>query len=307
MLLANSSALFGEEGSDRQSYIDRWRDVAIEQMHIHGIPASITMAQAILESGNGKSMLSVEANNHFGIKCHGWDGPGIYKDDDKKNECFRKYKSAQESFEDHSLFLKKQRYAFLFEYDITDYKSWAKGLKKAGYATDPSYAKRLIALIEDNELYRFDRMGATASAQHSNKKSKARYEVKSDTERAIDVIDLTNVREIRIHANAIKFVEAKAGDSFRSIAEELDMAPWQIKKYNDLGTDHIFKEGETVFIQPKKNKGKKSIHNVREGESLSEISQLYGVKLKKLMDYNSISEDTNLVIGDKVLLRKPKR
>jgi LysM repeat protein len=299
-------SLFAEEGSDRDNYIAQWKEVAIEQMHLHAIPASITMAQAILESGNGKSMLSVKANNHFGIKCHGWDGPGVRKDDDKKNECFRKYKNGKESFDDHSLFLKKQRYAFLFEYDITDYKAWAKGLKKAGYATDPAYAKRLITLIEDNDLDKLDSMGPIASVART-KKSKARYEVRQDSEKAIAVIDVRLSREVHVHTNAIKYVKAKVGDTPDAIAQALDMAPWQIKKYNDLDSGHLYRGGEVVFIQPKKNKGKKANHIAISGESLADVSQLHGVKLKKLADYNLLSSEAQLTAGQKIVLRKPKK
>ncbi len=306
LLFAPCSSLFAEDGSDRDNYIAQWKEVAIAQMHQHAIPASITMAQAILESGNGKSMLSVKANNHFGIKCHGWDGPGVRKDDDKKNECFRKYRNGQESFDDHSLFLKKQRYAFLFEYEMTNYKAWAKGLKKAGYATDPAYAKRLIALIEDNDLDEFDLMGPLASVVRT-KKSAARYEAKQDSEKAIAVIDVTHYREVQVHSNAIKYIAAKEGDTPVDIARALDMAPWQIKKYNDLASEHRFSGGEVVFIQPKKNKGKKADHIVVGGESLRDISQLHGVKLKKLAGYNSLSANEKLSAGQKIVLRKPKK
>jgi flagellum-specific peptidoglycan hydrolase FlgJ len=136
----------------RAQYIAQWKDVAIDQMEKYGIPASITLAQAILESGDGNSELARGANNHFGIKCHGWEGKKVYHDDDRRNECFRKYKNAHESFKDHSLFLQRSRYQFLFDYNITDYKSWAKGLKKAGYATNPKYPALLIRLIEENRL-----------------------------------------------------------------------------------------------------------------------------------------------------------
>jgi len=142
----------------RNEYIDSWKNVAIEEMEEHGIPASITLAQGILESGNGNSELARGANNHFGIKCHGWDGKGVYMDDDKVGECFRKYKNAQASFEDHSAFLTKRgRYSSLFDLKTTDYKGWAKGLRKAGYATNPKYATLLIDLIEINHLYQYDK------------------------------------------------------------------------------------------------------------------------------------------------------
>ena len=141
----------------RNEYIDKYKDEAIYQMKKYKIPASITLAQGILESGDGNSELAKKSNNHFGIKCHSdWKGERVYHDDDKKDECFRKYNKVRDSYDDHSEFLLRPRYAALFEYALTDYKSWAKGLKKAGYATNPNYAKHLIKIIEENELHKLD-------------------------------------------------------------------------------------------------------------------------------------------------------
>jgi len=140
-----------------EDYIAFFKAVAIHEMKLYGIPASITLAQGILESGSGKGRLARQANNHFGIKCHDWTGPRIYHDDDRAQECFRKYNDPSQSYRDHSLFLaKRKRYADLFKHKITDYKAWARGLKKAGYATDPQYPKKLISLIERYKLYRYD-------------------------------------------------------------------------------------------------------------------------------------------------------
>lgn len=300
--------LLSYAGSDREDYIARWKDVAIEQMHLHGIPASITLAQGILESGNGKSMLAREANNHFGIKCHGWDGPGVYKDDDRKNECFRKYNDAMESFDDHSLFLKKQRYAFLYEYRITDYKAWAKGLKKAGYATDPSYAKRLITLIEQNDLDKYDRAELTADkGSQRQQKETARGTEGATADGEVAVIDVRASHAVQVHSNSIRYVQARAGERIEQLAEELDLAPWQIKKYNDLEHGHRFAEGEVVYIQPKKNKSRKGTYTARAGDTLRKISQQEGVKLKKLQAYNGKMMDEVLVAGERILLKKPKR
>ena len=150
-LVISTNSAFGQEIS-RKEYIEKYSSLAVKQMHQYKIPASITLAQGILESNNGNSRLATKANNHFGIKCHGWGGKKIFADDDKKNECFRNYKNVLESFVDHSLFLNKySRYEFLFDYKITDYKSWAKGLKKAGYATNNKYPELLIKIIEENK------------------------------------------------------------------------------------------------------------------------------------------------------------
>ena len=154
--LVMTMSLFGQT-NDYVNYINQYKDIAIEQMHKYHIPASITLAQGLLESGAGKSELAQKANNHFGIKCHSWDGKRIYHDDDKKGECFRVYKSAKDSYEDHSIFLSTgSRYAFLFKYSETDYVAWARGLKRAGYATSPTYADKLIELIKRYNLDQYD-------------------------------------------------------------------------------------------------------------------------------------------------------
>jgi len=143
-------------------YIKKYKDIAISEMNSYGIPASITLAQGILESGNGESRLAVDGNNHFGIKCHNnWNGETIIEDDDEKGECFRKYSNVGDSFRDHSLFLKERsRYEFLFEYKITNYKKWARGLKKAGYATNPKYASLLINIIKKYNLTQYDNLSS---------------------------------------------------------------------------------------------------------------------------------------------------
>jgi LysM repeat protein len=249
-------------------------------MKKYQIPASITLAQGILESNNGNSRLATKANNHFGIKCHGWEGKKIYADDDKKNECFRSYKNVAGSFEDHSLFLNKyDRYNFLFEYKLSDYKSWAKGLKKAGYATNNKYADLLIKIIEENKLYKYDN-----NKKHfinSNKKS----------------------RNIYLHLNKIKYVKIKKGENLLDISNQLDMRLWQLYKYNDIDKNHSLSEDEIIFIQPKRNKSKTYIHEVEKGETLRMISQNYGVKLKKLKSRNKFIMNTGLNSGDKIRLR----
>ena len=157
LLLLLVSFQLSAQNMTRNEYIDKYKDEAIYQMKKYKIPASITLAQGILESGDGNSELAKKSNNHFGIKCHSdWQGERVYYDDDKKDECFRKYNKVKDSYNDHSEFLLRPRYAALFEYALTDYKSWAKGLKKAGYATNPNYAKHLIKIIEENELHKLD-------------------------------------------------------------------------------------------------------------------------------------------------------
>ena len=264
----------------RKQYIEQYSKDAITQMHKHKIPASITMAQGILESSNGNSRLAVKGNNHFGIKCHNWDGKKIYEDDDKKNECFRKYDNVLASFEDHSLFLKKyNRYAFLFDLKITDYKSWAKGLKTAGYATNKKYADLLIKLIEENQLYELDKMEEAQS------------------------IVAESSRNVYLHPNRIKYVISKEGETLLEIAKEFDMRLWQLYKYNDIENMYELTKGEKIFIQPKKNKGRVESHIVEDGESMRSISQFYGVKLKKLKRRNKHLSDFEIKSGFEIKLR----
>ncbi|MFN5619849.1 MAG: glycoside hydrolase family 73 protein, partial [Flavobacteriales bacterium] len=217
-LMALRSFAFSEE-TTRAQYIEMWKEEAIYQMATHGIPASITLAQGILESRDGNSRLAKEGNNHFGIKCHSdWEGKRIFEDDETRNECFRKYANARESFDDHSNFLKKPRYAALFELESDDYKGWAKGLRECGYATNPDYAKLLIRIIEENELTQYDEVGLTyaksntvpdrkestpeASVSVRSRSAKKPRIVGEKEERS--EITLSNNHEIRVSDNNIK-------------------------------------------------------------------------------------------------------
>ena len=279
----------------REQYIDKYSEEAINQMVDYKIPASITLAQGILESSNGNSELAKYGNNHFGIKCHNWEGQEIYQDDDKKNECFRKYSSALESFEDHSIFLStRNRYASLFQLDLKDYKGWAKGLKKAGYATNPKYAYILISLIEKHQLNKFDKSTFLAKSKPTKKSS----------QRTRAAIHQPVMHEVKIHTNNIRFILAKKGDTFYSISREFDMGLWQIFKYNELQKGDILKVGDIIFLQPKRNRCKHAYHIVQKGDDLSSISQFYGVKLKKISKRNNLSVDSKLIVGSKIYLKK---
>ena len=270
-----------------ESYINRYKDIAMREMNDYGIPASITLAQGILESGVGKSELAVKANNHFGIKCHNdWEGEKVYHDDDKRNECFRKYDRPEESFVDHSLFLKnRSRYSFLFELDRTDYKAWAKGLKQAGYATDPNYAKRLIALIEENNLHQYDLQSyheTTANVQTPVKQKPAKNE------------------------SGLKFVRVQKGESYYTIAKAHKIPFSLICSYNDVDRKtRQPNEGEIVYLQRKNKtveKGK-GVHIIQEGESMHDISQLYGIRLHKLYDLNNMEYTQKATVGKRLKLR----
>ena len=277
-LVISTNSAFGQEIS-RKEYIEKYSSLAVKQMHQYKIPASITLAQGILESNNGNSRLATKANNHFGIKCHGWEGKKIFADDDKKNECFRNYKNVLESFVDHSLFLNKySRYEFLFDYKITDYKSWAKGLKKAGYATNNKYPELLIKIIEENKLYQFD-------------------------SKKIDKNLISGKRNIYMHPNKIKYVISKNQETYKTIAKSLNIKLKQILKYNDDNNQSVLNVGTIVFIQPKRNRSKQRIHVVNKGENLRTISQTYGVKMKSLKKRNQLILKNSLNNGDKLRLR----
>lgn len=281
----------------RAEYIATWKDVAIDQMEKYGIPASITLAQAILESGDGNSELAREGNNHFGIKCHDWQGKKVYHDDDKRNECFRKYRNAQESFDDHSIFLQRSRYRFLFDYKTTDYKSWAKGLKKAGYATNPKYPALLIRLIEENNLAQYDHSDAK---RKSNLKPPQTTTAESNQE---IVLDLRRGLQIQQSSNRIKYVVVDADYSSEALATQMGLMPWQIKKYNDLTDSEGIEKGDLVYLQPKRGKNRDyDTHTVKKGETLRDVSQIYGVKMKKILKFSDLPPSYRAKPGDKLKL-----
>ena len=266
-----------------RDYIKEYKALAIDEMHRYNIPASITLAQGILESGSGSSKLAREANNHFGIKCHvNWTGAKSYHDDDLKQECFRKYNSVFDSFRDHSLFLSgRKRYSFLFDLRKTDYKAWAKGLQKAGYATNKSYAKSLINLIKEYDL-----------AQYDKKRIKKQ-----------DVNQFVNQSKI-YEKNYTKYILAETGQFYDDIAEEYGLWLWELLRYNESEFDRLLKDGEKVYLQPKRRQGIKNTHVVLEGETMYSISQMYGIKLKHLYKKNRMIFGTEPYIGQKLNLIK---
>lgn len=301
LTISGSSAWALERKISRSEYIDQWKDEAVRQMFEYGIPASITLAQGILESGDGNSELARNANNHFGIKCHDWKGQTYHIDDDRPDECFRKYRNAEDSYHDHSKFLSRRgRYSFLFELKITDYKGWAKGLKKAGYATNPKYANLLIELIEKHQLYQFDKAKKKPGRKERDRKEQENPE--QATEYATQpVAD----HHLQISKNNIKFVVVKKGDSLFKIAKEFNIDLRLIYKYNDLNKSDIIHPGDVIYLQPKRKKSRrKKFHVVKKGETMREISQLYGVKLKDLYKKNNMILGTEPVEGQRLSLRK---
>ena len=276
----------------RLQYFEKFHIMAIEEMQRSGVPASITLAQGALESGDGNSSLAREANNHFGIKCHDdWTGKKVYQDDDSRDECFRKYFSVEDSYRDHTDYLKsKSRYAFLFELKLTDYKGWARGLKKAGYATSPTYADQLIKIIEDYDLFRYDDKVIPENTEH--RKSRQTKEKMA----------MRNVME----TNRVKFIRAIPGDTYAKITAEMGKLDWEIPEYNDAGAGDSIVPGQVVYIQPKRNRAQPGDreHVFKTGETMRMVSQLYAIKLESLYKMNHLQLDAQPETGTKLQLRK---
>ncbi len=279
-LWAMMHSLYAQD-TDYVAYINKYKDIAIEQMNKYHIPASITLAQALLESGAGKSELARKSNNHFGIKCHSWEGDRTYHDDDEAGECFRVYKKVSDSYEDHSIFLSTgARYAFLFKFDQTDYISWARGLKRAGYATNPAYADRLINLIESYGLDRFDHGG----------RSVARYVGAHEPMLAHDLV----------------YIITRPGDTMQGIADEFGISRRKLIRYNDQHKNYVPSKGDIIYLHRKYWRARKphQQHVVREGESMHLISQMYGVRLSRLYKMNDVEPATYApMVGDIIRLR----
>ena len=298
----------------REQYIEKYKDIAIRQMKSYGIPASIILAQACLESNNGNSTLTINGKNHFGIKCAGWQGRKVYHDDDKANECFRAYNTDEESFVDHSDFLRyRQRYAFLFDLKITDYKGWARGLKKAGYATAPNYAEMLIKIIEDFQLYKYDDKNykPTPAANNSQASGKSNEKIEvikkpSEAMREYNIDNFVIVLNRNVSKrNGVKYINAKYNDTYERIADEFKIPASRLRRYNDDTKNGQPQQGEIVYIADKKSKAGKDfpMHVAEEGETLRQISQMYGIKLHDLCKKNNMKSDAILEDGQIVYLR----
>ncbi|MEN8804874.1 MAG: glucosaminidase domain-containing protein [Wenyingzhuangia sp.] len=265
------------------AYIKKFAPLAMEEMRKFKIPASITIAQGILESGSGKSNLANKSNNHFGIKCHaGWQGERVYHDDDAKGECFRKYEYVATSYQDHSLFLStRNRYASLFDLKEDDYEAWAKGLKKAGYATDPKYPKKLISYIEKYKLYTYDKMvlkGRNIKYVDALKKTKKKASV------AAKKVKKINRRGVHV---------LKADDTLYSVSQRYGISIEELKRLNNL-TDHVIHEGEELKLKPIAKRGQ--YHIVKKKETLYSISRKYNLTIEELRELNDLKTN-DLAIG----------
>lgn len=298
------SAFSTVKAESRKNFIRKYKHIAIREMERTGIPASITLAQGILESGCGESELALNANNHFGIKCHKeWDGDTYTMDDDEKDECFRKYKNAEQSWIDHSEFLiSRPRYAGLFSLKTTDYRAWAKGLKAAGYATNPKYADLLIKIIEEEELYKYDRnIKHPTGAAPAPTITVEEFAESVSSQNRQESVSYRNREEMR---NGIICIEAVAGDNYSKIANYYGIKLKKLLQYNDK-TDTNLKIGQLVYLKRKKTKAARGyeFHRVKAGDNLYDISQKYGVRLKNLARYNYLSPDSPLTEGEKLNLR----
>lgn len=302
-----------------EEYIALYKDIAIREMRDYRIPASITLAQGLLESGCGNSELARVARNHFGIKCHkGWTGGTYTMDDDEKNECFRVYADAEESFRDHSLFLtSRPRYASLFDLDIMDYEAWARGLKAAGYATNPQYAQLLIARIVQYDLSQYDKeaeglMQPIAAVEEPDlAEEESQFEdlgllFNPDDKSLYGVVDMTADGRFIYENNGVRFVYAKEGETPKSLAKELGIPVRQIADYNCLADakNFVFLSGDVVYVVPLKNKSKNPpCYEVKEPTTLRDVALRFAVSLDKLKKYNNGVGDV-VTPGTVIKLRK---
>ncbi len=309
----STSNIFAQKMTPKE-YVERFKMTAIQNRFDYKIPAAITLAQGILESGIGGSYLATNANNHFGIKCHSdWKGKRIYKDDDAKDECFRVYKNADESYRDHALFLTgKSRYEFLFTYKITDYKKWAKGLKKAGYATNPKYPTRLIDIIEKYDLAQYDYLS-------KDDFEKMKPVDPKQTDEVVDTINNTTIVKTRktqelsnknnhkvAYKNRVRSIIVLKNESVVDIARKFDISPRRIYKYNDLPSGTPIKAGMRLYLQPKRYKGDVKYHIVKSGETIWSISQMHAMKVSAISKKNYLSQNDKILNGTKLYLQKKR-
>ena len=297
------------------AYIKQYSDLAVSEMYRTGVPASITLAQGLIESGAGNSVLARMGNNHFGIKCAGsWTGRTIYHDDDEKGECFRQYANVRDSYKDHSDFLRySQRYQFLFDFEISDYKAWANGLKAAGYATDSSYPAKLIRIIEDYRLYEFDTKGNSAERTPKRPASQnaRRNERQSESEMVIPEAPSVLQQAVRAgfrfslsrptyQLNGVPFIYVQDGDTIEAIARDYELFRKELMRFNDIGSPRELLPGERIYLRPKRPKAVRGLekHVVEDSsETLYGISQHYAVRMKSLLKKNSMTADTVLAEG----------
>ena len=317
LFLGLAAAAQRDGGTPQERYISRYATIAVNEMYRTGVPASITLAQGIIESASGASKLVTEGNNHFGIKCHNsWSGRTMRADDDRRNECFRVYDSAEESFRDHSDFLRyRDRYKFLFDLERTDYQGWAYGLKQAGYATDPKYAGKLIKYIEDYNLARFDLVSVEEEAALPEAPHKIEEPVPVSSARSAAPGEDPVLPNEDFHfpltralfsLNSVPFVYAMEGESYSSLAKYYHLFKWEILRYNDESKDRVLDAGTIVYLQSKKNQAPEGLDMYivsEDGEDFHAICQRFGVKEKAILKLNGFEAPVQLQEGDEIKLR----
>ena len=323
ILLIVVQSLPAQVRQTREEYIDRYKSIAVAHMERYGIPASITMAQGILESDCGNSRLSLMSNNHFGIKCkRNWTGEKVYHDDDAKGECFRSYPTVEASYQDHAEFLDSQpRYDSLFAYSPTDYKSWARGLKAAGYATAPDYAQRLCRIIEEAQLFLLDQPdGERLYASRMGRKvtdPEGWFADQSSVEPAAGAspaIDPDNYRvTINAHqgynvyvTNGVHYVLAKENDTFENIGRKFRLSPRNLRKFNDLKDKKAQPvPGEAVYIERKRKRweGNSRHHICRQGETAYSVGQSYAIRTRSIEKLNKLRKDEELAAGREIRIK----
>jgi len=285
-------------------YIEQYHKIAEKQQKEHGIPASIILAQGLLESGAGLSELTIASNNHFGIKCTDWAGDKVYHDDDEKGECFRKYDKVLDSYEDHAQFLKtRSRYSFLFNLKPTDYEGWAFGLKKAGYATDPTYGFKLVSIIETYDLHRFD-LGKSDDNSKNEKKFDSNNSESNYYGSSMGTINATTKHEV-FKVNRVKCVKALVNDTYARLADEFNMSEVRLREMNEVSSNESLQPGFCVYISYKRSKADKSFqtHVVQVGESMHTIAQDYGVKIESLYKLNNMAFTEGAKLGQVLKMR----
>jgi LysM repeat protein len=285
-----------------EDYISTYKDIAIAEMKRSGVPASVTLAQGILETENGNSVLVKKSNNHFGIKCKStWTGESVTHTDDAPNECFRKYTRAEDSYKDHSDYLKTSpRYAALFQLNPADYKGWAYGLKRAGYATNPRYPQIVISNIEKYNLQQYDD-GNYVAENNVQKEVTASQVVLTKT--SYENEELTKAIKSKSKFNGLKAIFASKGTSLLAIATAADIALIKLLDHNDLLTDGLLKEDQLIYLEKKNKQGNRDFYTALQNERLADISQNNGVQLKMLMQLNDMREDESVKKGTKIKLR----
>lgn len=302
VLLLGLLGLSAKDDTPQERYVKKYADMAVKEMVRSGVPASITLAQGILESGSGMSKLATQGNNHFGIKCHkGWEGKSMKVDDDAPNECFRVYSSVADSYKDHSDFLRyRDRYKFLFDLERTDYKGWAYGLKKAGYATDPGYPAKLIKYIEEYKLYKYDVLSRV-----EEKEVPLSPLVIEAPKMAREEFHFPLTREL-FSKNGVPFVYSLEGETYRSIAKYYHLFHQEILRFNDLKKDEELLPGTVVYLSFKENHTQPGLDKYiieQDGEDFHAICQRFAVKEKAILKLNGWKKAPFLAEGDEIKLR----